>query len=271
MVVAGAVAAVIDCTRRSLMAFMLCLMPLLGGDCLASDSKREAEFADSINKTLAIGEEVWLEAEGKKFLGLYTPTEKIDSKGTAIIVHDIGGHPDQKPLIYGLRVALPEHNWATLALQMPLREAGAEQDDYYALFAEAAARLQVAIGYAKDKGAENIVVVGYGLGGLMSVYAMSEQSLAIKALAIISLPVPKTDNKTAKTLDFIQKITIPMLDIYGALDLPEVTQSARDRRVAAKQNANYRQIKINDQDHIYLHDEGLLVKRIYSWLGVVVE
>lgn len=271
MVVAGAAAAVIEYTRIGLMAFMLCLMPLLGGVCLASDNKREAEFADSINKTLAIGKEVWLEAEGKKFLGLYTPTEKIDSKGTAIIIHDIGGHPDQKPLIYGLRIALPEHNWATLALQMPLREAGAEQEDYYALFAEATARIQAGISYAKDNGAKNIVIVGYGLGGLISVYAMSAQALEIKALATISLPVPKTDNNAAQTLDFIPKITLPMLDIYGALDLPEVTQSARDRRVAAKQNANYRQVKINDQDHIYLHDEGLLVKRIYSWLGVVIE
>ncbi|MFU8787863.1 MAG: DUF3530 family protein [Methylobacter sp.] len=253
------------------LSLMLCLMALLGGVCQASDSKREAEFADSINKTLAIGEEVWLESEGKKFLGLYTPIEKIASKGTAIIVHDIGGHPDQKPLIYGLRVALPEHNWATLSLQMPLREAGAGQEDYYPLFAGAAARIQAAINYARDKGEENIVVVGYGLGGLISVYALSEQALAIKALATISLPVPKTDNNAAKTLDFIGKINIPMLDIYGALDIPEVTQSARDRRVAAKQNANYRQVKINDQDHTYLHDEGLLVKRIYSWLGVVVE
>ncbi|MDP2098210.1 MAG: DUF3530 family protein [Methylobacter sp.] len=253
------------------MVFMLCLMPLLGGVCLAGDTKREAEFADSINKTLAIGEEVWLEAEGKKFLGLFTPTEKIDSKGIAIIVHEMGGHPNQKQLIYGLRVALPEHNWATLALQMPLREAGAGQEDYYPLFAEAAARIQAGISYARDSGTENIVLVGYGLGSLMGVYALSEQGLAVKALATISLSVPKTDNNVAQTLDFIQKITIPMLDIYGALDLPEVVQSARDRRVAAKQNVGYRQVKINDQDHVYLHDEGLLVKRIYSWLGVVVD
>jgi hypothetical protein len=41
--------------------------------------------------------------------------------------------------------------------------------------------------------------------------------------------------------------------------------------LAAKENMGYRQVKINDEGHAYLHDEGLLVKRIYSWLGVTVE
>ena len=250
---------------------MLCIARLLGDACWASDQKREAEFADGINKTLTMGKSVWLKSEEKKFLSLYTQTEKVASKGTVIILHDMGGYPNQQQLIYGLRVFLPEHNWATLALQMPLREAGVEREDYYALFPEAVARIQAGISYAKSNGAENIVVVGYGLGGLMGVFALSQQALDINALVTISLPVPTTENKSAKTLEFINKIKIPMLDIYGALDVADVTESARDRRLAAKENAGYRQIKIDDEGHAYLHDEGLLVKRIYSWLGVTVE
>jgi esterase/lipase len=249
---------------------LCCLLQLSGNRCLASDEKREADFAETINKTLAIGKTVWLEASGKKFLGLYTQTEKVASKGTVIILHDMGGHPNQQQLIYGLRVFLPEHDWATLALQMPLREAGVGVDDYYNLFPEAADRIKAGISYAKNNGAENIVIVGYGLGGLMGVYTQSEQAADIKALITISLSVPKTDNKAAQTLEFIKKIKIPMLDIYGALDLSDVTESARDRRLAAKENTAYRQIKIDDENHAFLHDEGLLVKRIYSWLGVTV-
>lgn len=251
-------------------AFVFCLAYLLGDVCLASDEKREADFADSINKTLAMGKAVWLESEGKKFFGLYTETEKVAGKGAVIIIHDMGGHPNQQHLIYDLRVLLPEHKWTTLALQMPLREAGATREDYYALFPEAAARIQAGISYAQNNGAENIVIVGYGLGGLMGAYTLSEQETDIKALVTISLPVPTTENKTAQTLEFIKKIKIPMLDIYGAVDVPDVTESARDRRLAAKENTGYRQIKIDDEGHAYLHDEGLLVKRIYSWLGVTV-
>lgn len=256
--------------RVGFIVFAFCLVCLLGDVCFASDEKREADFADGINKTLAMGKAVWLESEGKKFLGLYTETEKVDSKGAVIILHDMGGHPNQQQLIYGLRVFLPEHNWATLSLQMPLREVGAEQEDYYALFPEAAARIQAGVSYAKSNGAENIVLVGYGLGGLMGGYALSEQALDVKALVTISLPVSASENKAAQTLEFIKKIKVPMLDVYGALDIPDVTESARDRRLAAKENTGYRQIKINDEGHAYLHDEGLLVKRIYSWLGVAL-
>ncbi|HEY8218508.1 MAG TPA: DUF3530 family protein [Methylobacter sp.] len=244
----------------------LCMSGLLSDACWAGDGKLEAEFAESISNTLTVGKAVWLESEGKKFLGVYTETERTGSKGTVIILHDIGGHPNQQQLIYGLRVFLPEHNWATLALQMPLREAGVEKEEYYPLFPEAAARIQAGINYAKNNGAENIVVAGYGLGGLMAAYALSEQAIDIKALAAISLPVPAIEDKTAQTLELIRKIKIPMLDIYGALDVPDVTESARERRLAAKDNTGYRQIKISDEGHAYLHDEGMLVKRIYSWL-----
>ncbi len=249
----------------------LCLAQLFGDACLAGDEKREAEFAAGINKTLTMGKAIWLEAEGKKFLGLYTEIEKVFGNGVVIILHDMDGHPDQKQLIYDLRVFLPEHKWATLSLQMPLREAGAEKEEYYALFPEAAARIQAGIDYIKLSGAKHIVVVGYGLGGLMGVYALSDKATDIEALVTISLPVPATENKAAQTLDFIKKIKMPMLDIYGALDVPDVIASARGRRLAAKENPGYRQIKIDDEGHAYLHDEGLLVKRIYSWLGVTVE
>jgi predicted alpha/beta-fold hydrolase len=253
-----------------LFVLVVCWLCLFSDVNLASDEKRESDLAESINKTLTLGKAVWLDAEEKKFLGLYTQTEKATGKGTAIILHDIDGHPNQQQLIYDLRTFLPEHGWTTLSLQMPLREVGAGQEDYYALFPEAAVRIQAGINYAKDSGATKIVVLGYGLGGLMAVYALSEQAADINAMITISLSVPSTENQAAQTLDLIKKIKIPLLDIYGAVDVPDVTETARDRRAAAKENNRYRQIKINDEGHTYQHDEGLLVKRIYSWLEVAV-
>lgn len=255
--------------NNTFFVLVVCWLCLFSNANLASDEKRESDLADSINKTLTLGKAVWLEAEGKKFLGLYRQTEKATSKGTAIILHDIDGHPNQQQLIYDLRTFLPEHGWTTLALQMPLREVGAEQEEYYALFPEAAARIQAGIRYAKDNGATKVVVLGYGLGGLMAVYTLSEQAVDISALIAISLSVPTTENQSAQTLELIKKIKIPLLDIYGAVDVPNVTETARERRAAAKDNPRYRQVKINDEDHTYQHDEGLLVKRIYSWMEVM--
>jgi alpha/beta superfamily hydrolase len=252
--------------QRGILVGIFCCLALFGPFCSASDTKREADFADEIAKTRYLGKMVWLEAEGQKFLGLYTETEKKDNKGAVIILHDQGGHPNQLQLIKSLRSFLPEHHWSTLSLQMPLREMDASAADYYALFPEALARIQAGINYLQDNKTETIVVAGYGLGAMMAAYAQSEKAADIKAMVLISLGVPDTQDKSAQTLEFIKKITLPMLDIYADRDLAAVIESARDRRLAAKENAAYRQVKIGEEDHLFQHDEGLVVKRIYSWI-----
>jgi pimeloyl-ACP methyl ester carboxylesterase len=179
----------------------------------------------------------------------------------------VGGHPNQQAIIKNLRTFFPEHHWATLSIQMPVREASAPVQDYYALFPEAKTRLLEAIKFAKTDKAEKIVIVGYGLGGLMASYALADaKNEDVNALVTISLPVPKTNESTAQTLTLIPKLTLPLLDIYGALDMPDVINSARERQVAGKTNPYYQQVKIDNEGHLYLHDDGLLVKRIYSWI-----
>jgi predicted alpha/beta-hydrolase family hydrolase len=249
--------------------FTLCLCSAL--TCVASDEKREAEFAADIQKTLNVGHAVWLESSGKKFLSLYTETAKNPRQGIIILLHDTGGHPNQQAIVKSLRAFFPEHHWATLSLQMPIREASAPVQDYYSLLLEAKTRLLAGIKFAKTEKAEKIVVIGYGLGGLMASSALTDKTPDVNALITISLPVPETSEKEAQTVQVIPKITLPMLDIYGALDMPNVVNSARERQVAGKINPNYRQVKIEDEGHLYLHDEGLLVKRIYSWIDKVTE
>jgi len=239
--------------------------------CGASDEKREAEFATDIQTTLSVGHTVWLEANGKKFLSLYTDTAKNPRSGIIILLHDVGGHPNQQAIIKNLRAFFPEHHWATLSIQMPVREASAPVQDYFPLFPEAKTRLLEAIKFAKKEKAEKIVVVGYGLGGLMASYALADtKDNDVNALITISLPVPETNETTAQTLGLISKLTLPMLDIYGALDMPNVVNSARERQVVGKLNPHYQQVKLDDEGHLYLHDDGLLVKRIYSWIDKAI-
>lgn len=251
------------------LGLILCLCSAF--TCVASDEKREAEFAVDIQKTLNVGHAVWLEAEKKKFLGLYTDTAKNPRHGTIILLHDTGANPNQQAIIKQLRTFFPEHHWATLSLQMPVREASAPVQDYYALFPEAKARFLAGIKFAKTEKAEKIVVIGYGLGSLMASYSLTEKIADVSALVTISLPVPETSDVSAQTLQFIPKLTLPMLDIYGALDASNVANTARERQVAGKINAHYRQVKLDNEGHLYLHDDGLLVKRIYSWIDKVTE
>lgn len=225
--------------------------------CGATDIAREADFAERIIKTLGVGEIVWLQANERKFLTIYTETEYPDVKDAAIILHDKGAHPDRKPLIHGLRTELPKHRWSTLALQMPLREPGAEAEDYFALFVEATARLRAAISFLETKEYENIVIVGHGMGALMALQAQSALQDDIKALAAIDIPV--TGNITTRAVKWIRQAELPVLDLLGGREIPNMAVSSAKRRLAAKDNAHYRQVSIHD-------DESMIVKRVYSWL-----
>jgi len=243
----------------------LCLL-LYAMPASAGDRQRESDYARAIEQTLTQGQLVWLKAGDYTFAGLFTEAEKADNTDSAIVLHDSGDYPDQRPLIHGLRTILPQHGWSTLSIQMPLREVGANRDDYFALFDEADSRIRAAVEYLRAKGAKHIALVGYGTGAAMAAYALSLNPDGLFALAAISLPLTDSSVPQAQTGEFIKNIALPVLDIYAEFDLPEVADTARKRRMLGKDNPVFRQVKINGESHTFQHDPGLLIKRIYSWL-----
>lgn len=236
----------------------------------AADGGREREFASDIQHQLKLGQAIWLNSASESFLGIYTEAEKTDSSNAVIIVHDMGEHPDAKPLIHCLRTSLPAHSWATLAVQMPIREIGAQAEDYYSLFDKARGRIDAAVEYLKKNGAKHIAIAGYGMGALMAAYRLGDKPNDVMALVSISLPVPQTNATQAQSLDLIKKVQLPFLDVYAEFDLPTTLDSARPRRMAGKDNPVYRQIRMDGEDHGYQQDYDLLVKRVYSWLTATV-
>lgn len=236
----------------------------------ASDRQREQDIADTLQNNPAFGKTVWLQADNQAFLGLFADAEKSDNSRMAVIIHDAGEHPDRQPLIHGLRSVLPLHRWATLSVQMPLREVGADYADYYLLFDEAKARIDAAIEFCRANGAKQIAVVGYGLGAAMAAYAVNARPEPVTALVAVSLPLPDSRLPALQIGDFLKNISTPVLDVYAEFDLPEVVDSARQRRTLAKDNPVYRQIRIDGENHEYQNDPGMLVKRVYSWLALML-
>lgn len=247
--------------------FLLLLSPLL----IAGDFRREAEFADAVQHNLQMGSVVWLEAEQQRFLALYSETMEAENQGTVILLHDRDGYPDKKTVVHALRTILPQHRWSTLALQMPLREAGVPEREYYPLFDEAKARVIAAVDYLQSNQAKNIVIVGYGVGAMMALFSVAESAALANGLITISLPVPDSERPQVQVEDFIAKLTIPMLDIYAERDLPAVSRSSRKRKLAGKSNPAYRQDKIYGVDHLFQSDGELIAKRVYGWLRVAFQ
>jgi len=234
----------------------------------ASDQQREQVYANELQASVSTGRIVWLTSGNQRFLSLMTEAERTDNTNAVLVLHDMGQYPDQQPLVHGLRTALSQYDWTTFAIQLPLREAGASAEDYYALFDEARSRIQSAVEFLRNNGAENVAVVGVGIGAEMAAYALSLDPNALFALVTISLPVPESSLPQTKIGDFIKNIALPFLDIYAEFDWPDVVETARQRRMWAKDNPVYRQIRIDNESHAYRFNPSLVIKRVYSWLAM---
>lgn len=253
--------------KKVRICLMICLCNAL--ICQASNEKREAEIAAEIEKTKDVGHVMWLDTKKEKFLSLYTDTTQNNRQGIIILVHDMGGNPNQQSIIKPFRTFFPEHHWATLSIQMPLADEGASRQDYAVLFPDAKLRLLAAIDFAKLKKAEKIFIIGDGLGGVIASYTLADKSKSVDGLVVIRLPLITQDVQIGQPSDYLSQLTLPILDIYDAQSTNAILQSAKQREDLPKKHKNYRQLPLENQGRSYLADDDLLLKRIYSWLGKI--
>ncbi len=233
-----------------------------------TDAAKEQRWADQIVDSLIDGEAVWLEAQGHRFLAIYTPSDAPEVRGAAILMHGIGAHPDWPEVIHPLRTALPEHGWATLSIQLPILPNDAKAEDYLPLFDEVAPRIAAAVAWLKQQKILNQVLLAHSLGTAMaSDYLAGKPDPAIRAYVGISMIESRADPRLSNVAA-LMKIRLPVLDIYGSLDLDSVRQAAtaRQRAARAANNRAYAQVEIDGADHFFANREDALLRRIRGWL-----
>ena len=181
-------------------------------------------------------------------------------------MHGTGIHPDWQQVIQPLRVGLTEHNWNTLSIQMPILSNEAEYNEYAPLYDEVATRIDAAIKYLKDNGSKDIVLLGHSQGSSMTAYYLRTSKQDIKGFVAIGIAAFAEDQRM-NSVRSLEKITLPVLDLYGTEDLENILASVEIRSEAAKKagNKNYTQIKITG-NHFFDGHEDELVKTVADWL-----
>ena len=114
---------------------------------------REERLAAEIVDVLFEGEPVELDADGRSFLTIFT--EADEPKGTVVILHGRGYHPDWENVVSPLRVGLVEQGWNTLSIQLPVLEKSAKYFDYVDLFDLAGQRIEAALEFAHQQDAKD--------------------------------------------------------------------------------------------------------------------
>lgn len=256
-------------TRKRFLILLSLLLVWLLPPLQASDVLKERRWASQLKESLLVGEAVTLRAGPVEFLALYTPASGEVQRGGVILLHGLGAHPDWPDVINPLRQELPEAGWATLSLQLPVRASDARFEEYLSLFPAANARISAGIDYLQQQGILNVALVGHSLGAAMGAYFLAEGAAgAERVRAFVGVGMGQRPGSVAHTPDMLAKITRPVLDIYGSQDLRGVVDSAAARQAAAQlaNNPAYRQQRIMGADHFFRGQDGLLVKRVASWL-----
>jgi len=244
-------------------------LSLLSFNLYASDLAKEKRWADQVVEAILDGDAVWLNDGKSDFLSIYTEAE--EDKGRAVIVmHGTGIHPDWTQVVQPLRVGLTTHNWNTLSIQMPILPNEAEYKDYAPLYDEVAPRIDAAIKYLKENGSEDIVLIGHSQGSAMTVYYLSRSKPDVKGFVAIGMAAFAGDPKM-DSIKSLEKINLPILDLYGSDDLEEIKASAKSRVAAAEKagNKNYTQKQITG-NHFFDGQEKALVETVADWLDKTV-
>ncbi len=236
---------------------------------LASDQLREQKNALDIKESLDEGKAITLKAGDQEFLAIHEEPARGEVRGAAILLHGMGGDPAWSVVVQPLRTGLTKYGWETLSLQMPVAPSGAEAWAYDALIPEAAPRISAAIEFLRQRKIKKIVIIGHSMGARMGLEAVAA-GVPKEVIAFVAIGAPTNKNETeAGVLGAIGKIKLPIFDLYGSRDLPNVLGSADARLRAARQaeNSNYTQVKIPGADHFFLGLEDGLLDRVGSWIS----
>ncbi|PLY14372.1 MAG: DUF3530 domain-containing protein [Sedimenticola sp.] len=245
------------------------LFCLLGYSVLAADLIREQRMAAEIEEAILVGEPVYLKDGDHEFLAIHAESELDQLYGGVIVVHGRGAHPDWTEVVNPMRSNLPGQGWETLSLQMPVAEADAPGSVYQALIPESFPRIAAGVAFFKERGIENIVIIAHSLGARMTAAYLGENATNpdVKAFVAVSLPVGDAEQGEL-ALEALERIKIPVLDIYGSRDIDAVLTSVKQRAAAGRkaQNPQYSQVEITGADHFFVGLAPTLVSRVHAWL-----
>ena len=101
----------------------------------------------------------------------------------------------------------------------------------------------------------------------MAAYHLSKSSADISGFVGIGMSASSKDNRMNQSHS-LTRIKIPVLDLYGEDDLPDVLKTTDKRAKAARISSNrqYTQMMTKGANHFFDGKETELVKTTASWL-----
>jgi len=232
-------------------------------------SEFEQVVADRLSERGVPGQMIWLQAEGRQFLGLYLPPPPGAPKQAVILLHGLGGHPDWPDVIQPLRTQLPALGWGTLSIQLPRLSPQASHGDETELPRHVWPRIQVAAAWLVAQGAERVVLAGYGFGAALGARYAGVFGKDLAGFVAISLQTPEYLAERIAFPESLEAVKVPVLDVYAAADAAIVLQQVPERELWGRKNKEraFDHLVIADAGADYHGREAELARKVADWLN----
>lgn len=232
----------------------------------ASDLAKEQRWADQVVDALLDGEAIYLNDGRGEFLAIETASVASGDRAV-VIMHGTGVHPDWPTVVLPLRVGLSESGWHTLSIQMPVLDNEAGHAAYAAIYDWVPGRIDAAVSHLREQGFKTVVLVAHSQGSTMTAYHLHGSHAPVDGFVAIGMS-DGIAGGPMDTLAQLPRIRLPMLDLYGSKDLPEVLASAPQRELQArKAGSDYTQQEIAGADHFFEGEESELLDAVRGWLS----
>ena len=244
---------------------LIFLTLIFSASVFSSDREKEKRWAEQIADSLLDGDAIYLNDGEAEFLAIDTRADKPKETGI-ILIHGIGIHPDWETVIRPLRVQLAGSGWNTLSLQMPILNNEATGEDYEPLMKEVPPRIDAGIRQLVKAGSKRVIIIAHSLGSQMANYYLANKKVYQEAQTETPIVAYIGIGMSSGNSIYLKKIKIPVLDLFGEMDLPSILASAPQRAKSAIHNKNYKQLIIPGASHFFEDQDDDLVKTVENAL-----
>jgi len=237
----------------------------------ASDLAKEKRLREQVEDYVMEGNVIILKDGSREYLSIYMLSDKTPAKGSVIILHGRGFHPNWPELVYPLRTGLTEYGWNTLSIQMPVLSNDSTFYDYLEILPESHPRINAAIEFLNQEKVRNIILLAHSCGVYMG-FDWLHKHPGSEIDAFIGIGMGSTDVGQPMLQPFsLEDIKIPVLDIRGDNDYPSVQNNAprRWQRIKQAGNPKSQQRVVENAEHYFTDRNDALLEEVVEWLDTL--